>query len=157
MRSIWAVSCLLVDARAIERDRDPAVAGHLDRRAHLDDGVERDGAALVAAGDVDLRRGDDVDVVLDDGRGVVLRQRVLQRLLPSGQRPDAGLDDLAGRLAGPEALDAHLAGDLLERRIDGLLELLLVDLDGELDLVPLEGFDGGSHAEGECTGGPTAF
>ena len=41
--------------------------------------------------------------------------------------------------------------------VDGGLELLCVDLDGELDLVPLEGFDGGSHAEGECTGGPPTF
>jgi hypothetical protein len=59
--------------------------------------------------------------------------------------------------SGPEALDAHLTGDLLEGRVHGPLELLLVDLDGELYLVPLEGFDGGSHAEGECTGGSSTF
>ena len=39
-------------------------------------------------------------------------------------------------------------------RIDGLLELTRLDLDGHLDLVPLEGCDGGSHAEGESIGGP---
>ena len=63
--------------------RQAAVARHLDRGAHLDDGVEGDVAGLLAAGDVDLGRGDHVDVVLDHGGRVVLGERVLQRLLPA--------------------------------------------------------------------------
>ena len=147
------VERVLVDAGALERDAQPAVAGHLDRRAHLDDGVERDVARLLPAGDVDLRRGDHVDVVLDDRGRVVLGQRVVQRLLATGQRAEAGFEHLAGRLARAEAGEPHLAGDLLEGGVDRRLELTGVDLDGQLDLVALEGFDGALHAEGECTGG----
>ena len=80
----------LVDAGPVDRDGDPAVAGHLDRGPDLDDGVEGHVAALVPTGDVDLRRGDHVDVVLDDGRRVVLGQRVLQGLLPAGERARCG-------------------------------------------------------------------
>src|SRR3954454_12421600 len=54
----------------------------------------------------------------------------------------------AGGLARTEARDADLAGDLLEGLVQRLLELLLVDLDGELDLVALEGLDDGFHKVG---------
>jgi hypothetical protein len=63
-----AVERFLVDGGPLERDAQGAVAGDLDRRAHLDDRVERDVARLLAAGDVDLRCGDHVHVVLDHGR-----------------------------------------------------------------------------------------
>ena len=147
------VEGLLVHAGTLERDAQRAVAGDLDGRPHLDHGVEGDVARLLAAGDVDLRRRDHVDVVLDDGRRVVLGQRVVQRLLPTRQRAEPGLEDLAGRLARTEAGKPDLAGDLLEGGVDRRLELTGVDLDGQLDLVALEGFDGALHAEGECTGG----
>ena len=45
-------------------DPQAAVARHLDAGPDLDDGVEGDRALLLAGGDLDLRGGDDVDVVL---------------------------------------------------------------------------------------------
>ncbi len=147
------VERVLVDAGAVEGDRQTPVAGDLDGGPHLDDGVEGHGARLLAARDVDLRRGDDVDVVLDDRGRVVLGECVLERLLAPGEGAEAGLEHLAGCLAGPEARQADLLGDLLEGGVHRALELASVDLDGQLDLVPLEGFDGALHAEGECIGG----
>ena len=146
------VERLLVHIGPLERDAEAAVARDLDGRPDLHDGVEGDVARLLAAGDVDLGRGDHVDVVLDDGGGVVLGERVLQGLLATDQWAEAGLEHLAGRLARPEAREADLLGDLLERGVHCALELPRLDLDGQLDLVPLEGFDGALHAEGECIG-----
>ena len=88
-----------------------------------------------------------------DRLGVVLGQRVLERLLAAGLGAEPGLEHLAGRLAGPEARDADLLGDLLEGRVDGLLELACVDLDGQLDLVALEGLDGGSSSGASVSAG----
>ena len=83
---------------------------------------------------------------------------VLQGLLAGQARAaEVCLEHLSGRLAPPETTDAHLARQLAEGGVHGFVELFGVDLDGELDLVPLEGFDGGSHADGECSGGPPAF
>ena len=84
------VDLVLVDRGALDGDRQAAVAGHLDGGAHLDDGVEGDVARLLAAGDVDLGRGDDVDVVLDHRLRVVLGERVLQRLLAADVRARGG-------------------------------------------------------------------
>ena len=83
--------------------------------------------------------------LLGEGLGVVLGQGVVQRLLAPDLGAQPALEHLAGRLAGPEAGDADLAGDLAEGVVDRLVELVLVDLDGELDLVSLEGRDGGLH------------
>src|SRR3546814_7250936 len=93
-------------------------------RSDLDDGVEGDVAVFLAARDVDLRGRDDVDVVLDDRRGVVLGQGVLEGLLATHKGPEARFEDLAGRLARPEAGQADLLGDLLEGGGDGLVELV---------------------------------
>src|SRR3546814_2681486 len=71
-------------------------------RSDLDDGVEGDVAVFLAARDVDLRGRDDVDVVLDDRRGVVLGQGVLEGLLATHKGPEARFEDLAGRLRSEE-------------------------------------------------------
>ena len=120
------------------RQLDPqaGVAGHDDRGAHLDGGVEGDRALLLAGGDVDLGRGDDVDVVLLDRVGQVAGDGVLQGLLPGGREADAGLQDPPRRLARAEAGEPHLAGDLAERDIDVPVELGLVHLDRSLTLLP---------------------
>ncbi len=89
----------------------------------------------MAVGDVDLGRGDDVDVVLAHGAGVVLGKRLAQCLFAGDGDADARLEHLARRLAGTEAGDADLAGDATEGVVDRLLELGLVDLDGNLDQV----------------------
>src|SRR3546814_353390 len=144
-----SVDLVVAGDRAVDGDGDPAVAGDLDAGPDLDDGVEGDVAVFLAARDVDLRGRDDVDVVLDDRRGVVLGQGVLEGLRATHKGPEARFEDLAGRLARPEAGQADLLGDLLEGGGDGLVELVRGNLDGQLDLVPLEGFDGALHAEGE--------
>ena len=112
-----------------------------DDRAHLDDGVELDVARLLAGGDVDLRRRDDVDVFGDDGLGVVLGQRVAQRLLAADLGAEARLEQPARGLAGPEARDPHLLGELAERGVDRLLESSAGIGDVEPDLVAFERFD----------------
>src|SRR5690606_34850340 len=78
-------------------------------------------------------------------------QRLPQRLLAGGALAETGLEHPAGCLTRAEAREAHLAGDALEGIVDGDLELVRVDLDGQLDLVPLEGLDGASHRRDECS------
>ena len=107
----------------VELDLEGVVAGELDDRADLDDGVELDVAVLLARGDLDLGRGDRVEVLGDDGVGVEVGQPVLQRLLARDLGAEAGFEDAAGCLAGPEAGDPHLAGQLAERGVDRGLEL----------------------------------
>ena len=51
----------------------------------------------------------------------------LERLLAGRGEADAGLEHAAGRLAGTEAGEPDLAGDLLERLVDVAVELGLVD------------------------------
>ncbi len=77
-----------------------AVARHAHDRAHLARGIERDLALISSTGQLDFGRGDEVDVVLAHGAGEVLRDRVLQRLLPGGVETDAGLEDPPGALPG---------------------------------------------------------
>jgi hypothetical protein len=145
------VDVILGRRRARDRHLEPAVALDRDVGAHLDDGVEGDRAVLLALGDVDLGRGDDVDLVLPDGLGVVAGQGLAQGLLARRALAEAGLEHPARCLAGPEPGQADLAGDALEGLVDGALELVRVDLDGQLDLVPLEGLDGASHRSVECS------
>ena len=74
-------------------DAQAAIAGQGDLRAHLERGVEGDGAILPAAGDLDLGGVDDIDVVLSDRLGQVLRDGVAQRLLPCRSEADAGFEN----------------------------------------------------------------
>ena len=127
--------------RGLDLDPQRVVARDGDDGTHLDDGVELDVAVVLARGDVDLGRRDDVDRLGDDGVGVVLGQRVAQRLLACDLGAETGLEQPAGRLAGTEPRDLHLAGELAERGVDRLLELLRGDRDVQLDLVALERID----------------
>ena len=122
------------------------------------------GAVLLAIGDLDLGRGDHVDVVLFDRLDVVLRQRVLQRLLPGDLAPETRFQQTPRCFARPESGDPHVAGELLERGVDRALELGRGDDDVKLDAVrdaggtvvrcvvfvdALDGLDGALHKEGE--------
>ena len=80
-----------------------------------------------------------------DRVGVVVGQRVLQRLAPRGLGAEAGFEQPAGRLARPEAGNPHLAGQLAEGRVERTLELVGRHRYVELDLVLLERFDRGLH------------
>ena len=112
-----------------------------------------DVALVLAGGDVELGLGDHVDVVLAQRLDVVLGQRVLERLGPRVHRVDAGLEHLAGHLARPGTRDADLAGDSSRPASTLGLELVGLDGDGDLDLVALEGLDGGFHRLRQSTGG----
>ena len=69
----------------------------------------------------------------------------------AGATPMRASSTRAGCLAGPEARDANLSGDLAERSVDVSIELGLVDLDGQLDqgasFVPFEGFERALHKD----------
>ena len=83
----------------------------------------------------------DVDVLGDHRLGVVLGERVAQRLVAGDLGAETGLEEPAGRLAGTEARHLDLVGQLAERGVDRPLEIGGGDRDVEADLVALERFD----------------
>ena len=126
-------------------DAQAAVAGHgdLGRTSHVASkptGPSSSPPVISTSGD-----GDQVDVVLAHGLGQVLRDGVAQCLLAGRREADAGLEHPARRLAGAEPGQPDLPGDLAERLVDVAVELGLVDVDRELDLVPLEGLHRALH------------
>src|SRR5262249_28726221 len=117
----------------------------------LDDGVELDVAALFPRRDVDLGRGDRVEVLRLHGVGVVAGEGVPQRLIAGDVRAEPGLEEAPGGLAGTEARDLHLGGELAEGGVDRPLELRGGNRHVELDLVLGELLDRGRHRRhGEC-------
>ena len=134
-------------------DAQAVVAGNGDLGTHLTGGGEADRPVLLACGDLDLGRRDQVDVVLADRLGQVLRDGVTQRLLAGRGHADARLEHAAGRLAGTEARQPDLPGDLAEGRVDVLVELGLVDVHRQLDLVALQGLQRALHRPPRVSGG----
>ena len=147
------VDCVVVDRGEGQLDAQFVVPDEPDDGSHFDDGLELDVACFLTRLDLDLRRGDHVDVVRLDGFDVVLGQRVAQRLLPRNLGAEARFEQLARRFARTKARNAHLARELAERGIDSSFELVGGDGDVQPDLVPLEGFDRALHRESECTQG----
>ena len=140
--TLWASSISVVGRLdRVELDPQAAVAGEGDLGTHLALGLELDGAVVLATRDLDLRSGDEVDVVLADGLAEVARNRVAERLFAGGADADAGLEHAAGCLAVAKPRHFDLSGDRSERQIDVAIELSLVDFDVQLDLVPLQGFN----------------
>ena len=85
--------------------------------------------------------------------GEIQRHRVTQRLLAGGTDADAGLEHLAGHLAGAEPRQVDLLREGFESTIDVVLELVLLDLDVQLDLVALEGFQRTLHRSASVSAG----
>ena len=142
------VDGLVLDDRAGDLDLERVVPDDGDLRAHLDDGVELDVAVVLAGGDIDLGRRDHVDVLGLDRLDVVLGQGVAQGLIARRLGAEARLQQLAGRLAGPEPGQLHLVGELAERSVDRTLEIGRGDRDVELDLVAFEGLNGRRDGHG---------
>ena len=142
------VDHLVGDVGRGDLDLQRVVALDRDLGTHLDDRVELDVAFFLARGDVDLGRRDDVDALGDDGFEIELGQRVAQRLIAGDLGAEAGLEDAARRLPGPEAVDLHLVGELAERGVDGPLEFGGGDGDVEANLVVVERFDRGLERHG---------
>ncbi len=134
-------------------DREIGVPVDRDDRPDLARRVELDGSRLLAVGDLDLRCGDQVDLVLTHCAGEILRHRVTQRLLAGGADAHARLEHLARHLAGAEARQVDLLREHLESTVDVVLELVLVDFDVQLDLVALEGFQRTLHRSASVSAG----
>ena len=129
-------------------DLQPVVARNGDDRPHLHDGVEGDGAAVLAARDVDLGLGDRVELGVDDGAGVEVRQRLAQRLgTQRAGAAHAGLEHLARHLAGPETGHPDLLGQCAHHVAERSIELGLVDLHTQADEVPLHWLGCRTHHE----------
>jgi hypothetical protein len=128
-----------VTVSAGQFDAQTSVASHRDRGSHLAGRVELDGPGLGAVGDLDFGRGDQVDLVLAHRLGEVLRHRIAQGLFTRRTDTDLRLEHLPWSLARSEPGKRDLLGDELERPIDVVFELRLVDFDVQLDFVALEG------------------
>jgi hypothetical protein len=131
------VDLLLAGLGPGDGDPQAAVAGHLHHRADLDDGLEGHRPLGLSLGDLQLWRCDHIDVVLAHGVEVEVGYGVLDGLAAAHLGTEARLEDATGCLAGTEAGNPDLAGELLEGTVDSLVELVLVDLDRHLDLVAL--------------------
>ena len=115
---------------------------------HLHDGVEGDGAAVLATGDVDLGLCDRVELGVDHGAGVEVGQRLAQRLgTQRAGAAHAGLEHLARHLAGAKPGHAHLLRERAHHVAEGAIELGLVDLHAQADEVPLQWLGGRTHHE----------
>ncbi len=107
--------------------------------------IEGHGAGHLSAGDVDVRWGDDIDLVFAYRVGVVAGKAVLEGVAAGVLGSEPRLEHLPGCLARSESGQTHLLGQAGEGRIEVLLELRFADLDRDFDLVALEGFDRRFH------------
>ena len=144
---------LVLDGRVRDLDPQALVALEGGDRADLDGGGELDVAALLARRDLDLGDRDRIDLLGVDRLDVVLGDRVLQGLLAGDVGAEAGLEQLARRLAGTEARDADLFGELAERGVQRGLELVSRNTDVEPDFVAIKGLYGGLHGLGSVPAG----
>ena len=102
-------------------------------QATLDDEAAFNAAtAAIAAGDLDVGGGDQVDVVLAHRLAEVLRNRITECLLAGGADADAGLEHPAGHLAVAEAGELHGSTEPGYPFLVCVLELLRGELDVEV-------------------------
>ena len=71
-----ALHLFVTHGESRQGDMQAVVARNRNDGPHLHDGVEGHGPAVLAAGDVDLRLGDGVELGVDDGAGVEVGQRL---------------------------------------------------------------------------------
>ena len=90
------VDLLLARHRARDLDPQAVVAGQVQLGSHLDHRVEGQRPGLLTCGDVDLGRGDGVDVVLAKRLRVVVGQGVAEGFVPARSPCPVGLPGCAG-------------------------------------------------------------
>jgi hypothetical protein len=139
------VDVLVVDVPLRERHLDAGVVRRVELRTDLHLRGERAAVVLVEGLDVDLGRGDRDDLLGLQCLEEVVVQRVLQRGLGDHPFAEALLQQAAGRLAGTEAGQVDLLGQLPGGGVERLLDAGGFDLDGQLDGDRVDGLDGGLH------------
>ena len=136
----------LVHLDVVHGDGDGVEVGQRDLRADVDLGGEREVVAVGDLGDLDVGTADGADVVgAGDGLGVLGRDRRVDDLVEHHAPAQPRLQDARGRLARPEAGDAHLLGDLAVRAVEVRLELVERHLDVDPDARRAEPLDGALH------------
>jgi hypothetical protein len=136
----------VLDVESRQRDLQTVVARDGNERTHLDDGVERHRAALLAAGDVDLGLRDRVELGVRDGLRVEVGYGLAQRF--RSQCPGtthARFEHLAGDLPGSKTRYTDLARQRPHDVTHGLVELGFVDFHAQADKVPLDWLSGRTH------------
>ena len=133
-----ALHLFVADGEARERDLQAVVARNRHNGPNLHDGIEGDGPAVLAPGDVDLGLGDGVELGVDDGAGVEVGQRLAQCLgTQCPGTPHTGLEHPARHLAGPETRHPNLLGQRAHDVAERTIELRLVHLNTQADEVSL--------------------
>ena len=139
---------LVRDLGGLDGDRERVERGQRDLGADLDLGGE-DQLALTGLrrdlGDLDLGLAEGAQVLLARGLAVEAGERVVDGVLDHGAPADALVDDAGRDLALAEAGDVHLLRDVLVGVVDARLELVVLHLDGQLDLGGVQGLDGALH------------
>src|SRR5690606_34583060 len=142
---------LVGDLGRLDRDAQRVERGQRDLGADLDLGGE-DQLALAGLrrdlGDLDLGLAERAQALLAGGLAVEAREAVVDGVLDDGAPADALVDHARRDLALAEAGDVHLLRDVLVGVLDARLELVVLHLDGQLDLGGVQGLDGALHFDG---------
>ena len=145
-----AVDLVVVDLDRIDRDLQRVEVGQLDLGPDVDLGGELEVLAVLLLGDLDVGLTDRTQVRGRHRLAVAAGQRVADDLVQHRLATEAGLEQLARRLTGPEAGQPHLLGQLLE----GFVELRLKLGEGHLHVDANPGraqlLDGALHARAPC-------
>ncbi len=124
--------------------------GQLDLGPDVDLGGEDELFVVLELGDLDLGLAERLDLRGGDGLAVAARQRVVDDLLEHGAAADAGFEQLARRLARPEAGQPDLLGQLLERPVEIRFELGEGHLHVDSNPGRAQLLDGALHARAPC-------
>ena len=101
----------------------------------------------IGRGGAEQGRGLSLDVQIDSRGGKPFVHRLFHGLDQDGLVAQPLPHHRYRRLARPETCDAHLAGELLELAVEGLLEFLSGDFHRHLDRVPIALGEGGLHID----------